>query len=200
MTLVHSVLVQHGQHISHKGESKISIWNFVTPTWGKNNVVSYAEWQDLTDGIIISFSTSLWDGWWISCLPSYFSYPHRPCDVYISSLFAALWLSFPHRRSYCMLGHCEYSSAFVCPACPSTVLPSGHPSSLRECLCVLVSFSWVLGCVACPISLVHQSHNSKIVPLQSHWISKGRKEVVNVNVTETKSPSHTRFSCEECKF
>jgi hypothetical protein len=79
-------------------------------------------------------------------------------------------------------------------------LPSSHPSSLCECLCVLVSFSWVLGCVACPISLVHQSHNSKFVPLQSHRISKGRKEIVDVDVTGTKSPSHTRFSWEECKF
>lgn len=122
------------------------------------------------------------------------------CDVYNSSQFSVLWLSFPHCRCSCMLGHCEYSSEFVCPACLSTVLPWSHPSSLCECLYVSVSFSWVLACVACPISLVRHSHKSKFVPLQSHGISKGRKEIVHVNVTGTKSPSHTRFSCEECKF
>ena len=183
MALVHSVLVQRGKHISHKGESKISMWNFVTPTLGEKNVASYAEWGVLTDGLLLlllssssssSSPTSVWDGWWSSCLPSYFSYPHSPYNVYNSSQFSALWLPFPHRRSYCMLEHCEYSLEFVCPACPSTVFPSSHPSSLCECLCVWVSFSWVLGCVACPISLVHLYHNSKFVPLQSHRISKCR--------------------------
>jgi hypothetical protein len=59
MALVHSVLVQHDQHISHKGELKISMSNFVTPAWGKKNVASHAEWRDLTDEIIISSSTSM---------------------------------------------------------------------------------------------------------------------------------------------
>lgn len=149
------------------------MWNFVTPTWGKKNVGSYAEWRDLTDGIIISFTASMVDGVAVCHLTSLIHIAHVMFTVHHNLQL----YGFPSHitGSYCMLGHCEHSSVFVCPACPSTILPSSHPSCLCECLSVSVSFSWVLGCVACPISLVPQSHNSKFVRLQSHRISKGGK-------------------------
>jgi hypothetical protein len=59
--------------------------------------------------------------------------------------------------------------------CLSTVLPSSHPWSLCEYSPISVSFSWVLGLVACPSCSVWPFHNSKSVFWPSHWISQGNK-------------------------
>jgi hypothetical protein len=77
--------------------------------------------------------------------------------------------------------------------CLSTVLLSNHPWLLREYPPISISFSWVLGIVACPSCSVWPFHTSKSAFRPSHQMCQKKKKNCPCAIC-----GHMLLNCQFC--
>ena len=125
MVVAHAQLCQH---LSDKGESKISVWDFLPIAWRCNC------WQlsGPTGEKRAFLSTSMFDDWPCSYWPSYLYCQRTPCDGYNPPQLLALSHSRVCRNNCLLWVDREYLSGGVRHSCPSTLQLISHLWSLHD--------------------------------------------------------------------